>query len=146
MARLLALDVGEKTIGTATCDETGTFCFAGHTIRRQPEGYRKDMAAIRQLVQEKSVEQIVVGMPFRMDGTRGTQAEKVEVFIEALRRFVDVPVVCQDERLSTAEAEWALQDAAVRRDRRKAVIDSVAASVILQAYLDRTRTARGQGV
>lgn len=138
MARIMALDVGEKTIGVAVSDETETFAFPGETIVRQ-EGHRRDMAAIQRLIAEKGVEEIVVGMPLRMDGTRGMQAEKVEAFIETLRRFVSLPIAVQDERLSTCEAEKVLIAADRRREARKKVVDSMAASVILQSYLDRKR-------
>jgi putative Holliday junction resolvase len=140
MPRILGLDVGEKTIGVAISDETGTLAFPGTTIVRQ-EGKRRDMAALRQLVAENEIHEIVVGMPLMLDGTRGIQAEKVEAFITVLRNSVRIPITCQDERLSTSEAERVLIAAGRRREQRKATIDSVAACLILQAYLDRKRTA-----
>jgi putative Holliday junction resolvase len=136
MGRILALDVGEKTIGVAISDETGTYAFPGDTIRRQPEGHRKDMAAIRRLIEANAVREIVVGLPLRLDGSRSAQTERVEAFIEILRRFVSLPVIVQDERLSTAEAERVLIAAGRRRDQRKQTVDSMAASLILQSYLD----------
>src|SRR2546423_4039603 len=114
MPRILALDVGEKTIGVAVSDESETFAFPDRTLQRQEEGYRKDMTALRDLVESRGVEEIVVGMPLMMDGSRGIQAEKVETFIEALRRYVRVPIHVQDERLSTAEVERVL----IAADRR----------------------------
>ena len=135
MGRILALDVGEKTIGIALSDETATFAFPGRTIQRS-EGYRKDMNTLRSLVESESVEEIVVGMPLMMDGSKGIQAEKVEEFIAQLGRYVRIPIHTQDERLSTAEADRLLIAADRRRSERKQVIDSVAASVILQTYLD----------
>jgi putative Holliday junction resolvase len=138
MARLLALDVGEKTIGVAVSDETETFAFPGETILRQ-EGYRRDMNALRRLVEEKEIAEIVVGLPLMMDGSRGIQVEKIEAFVEQLRRYVIVPVVTQDERLSTLEAEKLLLTTDKRRDERKKVVDSMAASVILQSFMDRRR-------
>ncbi len=142
MARVLALDVGEKTIGIAMSDESQTYAFPGQTIVRQ-EGYRRDMAAIRRLVEDNEVGEIVVGMPLRMDGSRGIQAEKVEAFIETLRRFIRVPVAVQDERFSTSEAEKVLIAADRRREQRKETIDSMAAGLILQSYLDRRRRTEG---
>jgi putative Holliday junction resolvase len=140
MGRILALDVGEKTIGVAISDETGTLAFPGTTILRQ-EGRKRDMAVLRQLVAENQIEEIVVGMPLLLDGTRGIQAEKVEAFIAVLRNSVRIPINCQDERFSTSEAERVLIAADRRREQRKAAIDSVAACLILQAYLDRKRAA-----
>lgn len=138
MARVLALDVGEKTIGVAVSDESGTFAFPGEAIRRQ-EGYRRDMAALRALVAERDIGEIVVGLPLMMNGSRGVQAQKVEEFVETLRRFVQVPIYFQDERLSTREAEKVLTAAERGREARKQAVDSMAASVILQSYLDRKR-------
>src|SRR5438128_2053239 len=113
MPIILALDVGEKTIGVALSDDSHTFSFPDKTILRQ-EGHRRDMAAIRVLVEERDVGEIVVGMPISMSGERGTQAQKVEEFIEMLKRFVRIPVSTQDERLSTSEAEKLL----ISADRR----------------------------
>lgn len=138
MARVLALDVGEKIIGVAVSDESGTFAFPRKAIRRQ-DGYRRDMAALRALVAEQNISEIVVGLPLRMNGSRGVQVQKVEEFVEKLRRFVPVPVYLQDERLSTREAEKVLMAAERRREQRKQALDSMAASVILQSYLDRKR-------
>ncbi len=138
MGRILALDVGDKTIGIATSDETHTFAFPGKTLIRQPEGYRKDMAALRTMVEAEGIERIVVGLPLNMDGTHGPRAQLVEAFVEALGRYVRVPIDYQDERLTSFEAERMLIEMGRRRDQRKQVIDSVAASVILRAYLERT--------
>ncbi len=136
------MDVGEKTIGVAISDETETFAFPDKTILRQ-EGRRRDMAALRKLVEERGIAGIVVGIPINMNGTRGPQAEMAEGFVETLRRHVRVPVETQDERLSTSEAEKMLIAADRRRDERRQIIDSVAASVILQAYMDRKRSLAG---
>jgi putative holliday junction resolvase len=138
MARIMALDVGEKTIGVAMSDESETFAFPGKTILRH-EGFRKDMNVVRQLVEQNQVTEVVVGLPLLMDGSHGIQAGKVEEFAKTLRRFVRVPVVFEDERLSTFEAEEMLIAAGRKWQERKKVIDSAAASVILQSYLDRRK-------
>jgi putative Holliday junction resolvase len=137
---IMALDVGEKTIGVAFSDETATLAFPGETIFRQ-EGKKRDMAALRGLVAERQVREIVVGMPYMMDGSRGVQAEKVEEFIAVLRNNVRIPIHRQDERLSTSEAERVLMAGGRRREQRKQVIDSLAACLILQTFLDRRRAA-----
>lgn len=137
---IMALDVGEKTIGVAISDETGTLAFPGQTILRQ-EGHRRDMAAVRTLVSERQVRRIVVGLPLMMDGTHGVQAEKIAAFVEVLRRNVRIPVELQDERLSTAEAERVLIAGGQDRARRKRTVDSLAACLFLQTYLDRHRSA-----
>jgi putative Holliday junction resolvase len=136
----MALDVGEKTIGVAFSDESGTRAFPGETLWRQ-EGSKRDMAALRQLVAENQIREIVVGMPLRLDGTRGVQAEKVQAFIAVLRNSVRIPITIQDERLSTREAERVLIAADRRREQRKRTIDSMAACLILQTCLDRRRNA-----
>lgn len=141
MTKVMALDVGEKTIGVAFSDEAETMALPGVTLQRQ-EGHKRDMAALRQLVTENGVREIVVGMPLMMDGSRGIQAEKVETFLTYLRNSVRIPIMTQDERLSTREAERVLIAADRRRDERKRVIDSLAATLILQTYLDRKRNTR----
>src|SRR5579862_6851119 len=119
---ILGLDVGEKTIGVACSDETGTLAFPGETIVRQ-EGHRRDMAALRQLVADRQVSRIVVGLPLMLDGSRGVQAEKIEAFVAILRRNVRIPIELQDERLTTAQAERALLAAGQDRIRRKKTVD-----------------------
>ena len=138
MGKILALDVGEKTIGVAMSDESQTYAFPGKTIWRQ-EGYRRDMNLLKELVEQEEIAEIVVGMPFSMSGNRGVQAQKVAEFIEALKRYVKVPVHEEDERLSTFEADQMLTRAQRPRDRRKEVVDSIAASVILESFLERRR-------
>ena len=142
MSRVLALDVGEKTIGVAMSDETGSMAFPGVTIWRQ-EGIKRDMAALRQLISDSKVQSIVVGMPLMMDGSRGIQAEKIEAFVAVLRNNVRIPIHFQDERLSTLQAERVLIAADRNRTERKKTIDSMAACLLLQTYLDRrTEAAR----
>ena len=138
MSNILALDLGEKTIGVAFCDESNGIALPGTTLLRQ-EGWKKDMVALRQIVSERQIDEIVIGMPIKLDGTHGIQAEKVIEFIQVLRRSVRVPITTQDERFSTGEAEKALIAANVRREKRKQTIDSMAASIILQTYLARKR-------
>jgi putative holliday junction resolvase len=144
MAVILALDVGEKTIGVAISDESETFAFPGRTIVRQ-EGYRRDMTSVRQVIDEKAVQEIVVGLPLMMDGSRGIQAEKIDEFVEQLKRYTRLPIHLQDERLSTSEAEKVLISAGRRRHERKQVIDSGAASIILQSFMDRRKRQVAKG-
>ena len=132
---LLGLDVGEKTIGTAISDENGVMAFPCETILRK-EGWRRDMAALRELVVQNQIVEIVVGLPLMMDGRPGIQAEKVGAFVAVLRRSVRVPIIMQDERLSTREADRLLLQANLNREERKRFVDSVAACLLLQAYLD----------
>ena len=139
MARLLALDVGEKTIGVAVTDEAQSMAFPEITIIRQ-EGKKRDMALLRELVARYAPAAIIVGYPLMLDGTAGIQTEKIETFIVALRNNVRIPIVRQDERLSTREAERVLMAGGRRREERKKDVDSLAAALILQAYLDRRKS------
>ena len=137
MPRILALDVGEKTIGVAYTDETGTMAFPGETILRE-QGYRRDMAALRQLVADRRITRIVVGVPLLSDGALGDQADKVERFIAQLRGSVRVPIERQDESYTTASAEALLDEIGRPRAQQKRTIDSIAACLVLRDYLGRT--------
>ena len=137
--RFLGLDVGEIRIGVALSDETATLASGLPTLKRV--GPRKDVKAIARIVREREVGEVVVGMPWRLDGTVGPQAEKVAAFVEALRRSLSVPVETWDERLTSVAADELLAEAGVRRKDRKEKIDRAAAVLILQGYLD-ARAAR----
>lgn len=135
--RILALDVGEKRIGVAVSDAGGVIAQAAGVIIRR--SWAQVLAEIRTRVAESDAARIVVGLPLRMDGTEGDAAAGVRKFIDLLREAVPVPVEVQDERLSTAEAERAMIAGGVRRTRRRASRDAVAAALFLQTYLDRQR-------
>jgi len=132
--RILGLDVGEKTIGVAVSDELGITAQGVRTIRRK--GIRTDLEALNTIVSEYGVELMVVGIPVSMNGSIGTAAKNVLMFVEKLKQL-NIPVTTEDERLTTVMAERMLIEGNVRRDKRKKVIDKVAAALILQGYLDR---------
>jgi putative holliday junction resolvase len=132
--RCLGLDVGEKRIGLALSDPLGWTASPLPTLSR--ESWRKDVARIREAVERWEIRRVVVGLPIRMDGTSGEAAESILRFVERLRSVVRVAVETWDERLSTREAERMLVGADVRRNKRRQVIDGIAASLILQGYLD----------
>lgn len=134
--RIMGLDVGDKTIGVAVSDELGVAANPVVVIQRTAS-LKRDIAEVRRLAEERDVGQIVVGMPLMLDGTVGIQAEKVQAFVEALRRRVRIPVVVWDERLTTVEAERLLMEMDQSRAKRKKIIDKLAAAVMLQSYLDR---------
>lgn len=134
MPRLMALDVGTKTIGVAFTDETFTLVFPGETLLRS-EGYRRDMAALRKLVADRDVCRIVVGIPLREDLTPGPQASAVESFIARLRNSVRIPIIKQDEAFTTVAAAELLDSLGRPRSQHKRTIDSVSACVILQDHL-----------
>ena len=137
----MGLDVGEKTIGIALSDELGLTAQPYQTLKRQGED--QDLRAIRTILEERGIATVVVGLPMNMDGSTGRQARRVAAFAEKIEATLDVPVVYWDERLSTVAAERVLIQADVSRSKRKKLVDKLAASVILQGYLDSSPT---QGV
>ena len=135
--RVMGLDIGEKRIGVALSDPLGVIASALTVVERIT-----DEAAIRQIIdlaQENEVERIVVGLPLSLDGSLGRQAQAVQSFVELLKKGTQLSVVTWDERLSTVAAERALLEMGMKRDKRKKRRDSLAASFILQGYLDRER-------
>ena len=135
--RIMSLDVGSKTIGIALSDPARIVSQPFSVIART--GKEKDIRELCQVVKDKEVSLIVVGLPRNTDGSLGKSAMRVMEFVEALKRTVSVPVVTWDERFSTMAAERALISADVSRQKRKGVIDSVAAAIILDGYLDYLR-------
>lgn len=133
--RSIGLDVGDVRIGVALSDPLGIIAQPYSVVRTQSP--QQDAAVIARIAAETGARRIVVGVPFNREGKPGPQAEKVLAFVEVLRQTVDVEIILQDERFSTASAERTLIDAGVRREKRKRVIDKVAAQRILQTYLDR---------
>lgn len=140
MGKIAALDVGDKTIGVAFSDDERRMALPGVTLRRSRD-IKADFAALRTLFAEHRPDEIVIGLPLMMSGERGIQVEKVEAFAAALRGSVRVPIHFQDERLSTLEAGRGMLSAGRRGRDLKQTIDSVAASLILQSYMDRLRAA-----
>ncbi len=135
-ARIIGLDVGDKTIGVAVSDDLGISAQPVTVIRRK--NLRTDLAEIGSLVAEYEISEMVVGVPKSLNNTIGPQAEKVLKFIDTLKTsFPDITFHSWDERFSTVEAERVLLEADMSRKRRKGVIDKVAASFILQGFLDR---------
>jgi putative Holliday junction resolvase len=136
--RILGLDPGERRIGIAISDPTGTLA---HPLQVLVRGSREeDFAAIAALVAEHDVELIVVGWPLSLDGTEGPQARRVARYTDALAACLPVPVVSWDERFTTAAADEILRQIRGRKRRRRArargQVDAIAAAVILQSYLD----------
>lgn len=135
MARKMGLDLGDVNIGIAFSDPLGMFASGFINYRRR--SLEQDLQYIADLVKEQAVDTIVVGLPKNMDGTDGVRVEFTYNFCDKLKNYTSVPIVYQDERLSTVSAEKLLISADVSREKRKKVIDKVAASIILQNYLDK---------
>ena len=132
--RILALDVGERTIGLAVSDPFGWTAQGLYTIKRVSK--EKDLEQLMKLISEYQVSELLVGLPRNMNGTYGPQAEKVREFIEQIRTEVPCTITEWDERLSTKMAERSLIEADMSRAKRKKIIDTAAAACILQGYLD----------
>lgn len=135
--RIIGLDFGEKTIGVAISDPFGWTAQGVEIIRRKDENNLKEsVLRVRELINEYKAEKIVLGYPKNMNNTLGERAEKTEWFKKRLEREFDLPIVLWDERLSTIGAERTLLEADLSRNKRKKVIDKMAAIFILQGYLD----------
>ncbi|MCR5134488.1 MAG: Holliday junction resolvase RuvX [Clostridiales bacterium] len=140
MKRILALDVGDKTIGVAVSDALSIIANGVTTIERI--GIKKDTGKVIDYIREYDCGTVVIGLPLNLNGTDSVQTEKVRAFREKLENKLrslalqDVAVVYQDERFTTKLAEQVLIDGGVRRENRKKYIDKQAAVLILQSYLD----------
>jgi len=132
--RTLGIDLGDKTIGLAISDPSGILSQPVKTVRRID--IKRDMDAIKHVIDEYNVVKIVIGLPRNMNGSIGPQCEKTLQFADTLRGTIGLEVVLWDERLTTVLAERALLEADLSRKKRRKVIDSVAASIILQSYLE----------
>ena len=139
---LIALDVGERRIGVAGNDALGITVQPITTIQRTH--IQEDIGKILNIVNERGAQAIVAGLPYNMDGTLGFQAQRVEKFCQTLKEASDLPIYFFDERLTSAQSEKELIQLGMRRDKRKQVIDRLAAVHILEGYLQRQRaqTAR----
>lgn len=133
--RVMALDVGDAKIGVSFSDILGIIANGYETYVRKKDD--RDFVYIAELIKSKDVGTVVVGLPVSMNGVEGIRAEIVRAFAAKLSEYTDVNIVFQDERLSTVSAEKILIEADIRRDKRKKVIDKVAATIILQSYLDK---------
>ncbi|MDD3393183.1 MAG: Holliday junction resolvase RuvX [Clostridia bacterium] len=136
--RILGLDYGDKTIGVAVSDPFGWTAQGLEIIRREsPAEYKKSLKRLSELVQEYNPEIFVVGYPKNLDNSEGERCIKTKAFAERLeRRFPKTEIVLWDERFSTIAAERALREAELSHEKRKSVIDKMAAVHILQGYLD----------
>ena len=132
--RILGLDYGEKRIGVAICDELGLTAQGLPTIIRKTK--KHDWEFLGSLIRNYKVEKIVIGYPVRLDGSEGIQCEKVNRFTALLEATFFLPVFKWPETLSTKEAEEILINSGIRWEKRKKMVDKLAACLILQSYLD----------
>ncbi|WP_216665286.1 Holliday junction resolvase RuvX [Pseudoruegeria sp. HB172150] len=141
LARAIAgLDLGTKTIGVAVSDVFLSVATPLETIKRKK--FTEDAARLLQIIENRNLGGLVLGLPVNMDGTEGPRSQSTRAFARNLERLTDLPITFWDERLSTVAAERALLEADTSRRRRAEVIDHVAAGFILQGVLDRLRHLR----
>jgi len=136
--RVMALDVGDRRVGVAVSDPTGTLATPHTVIQRRSKA--EDFATVARLAAELDVELVVVGLPLTLDGEIGPQARRVTRYTQALAETIDVPVEFHDERYSTVTADELLMESS---RKRRVPIDAAAAAVILQDYLESQRNLRG---
>jgi len=132
--RILALDHGTKRVGVAVSDELKLIAQPLEFISAAP--FADFLARLKEILREKQVELILVGLPRNMDGSYGPAALRVQGFVATLRDAVAVPIQTWDERLTTAQAQRFLIQGKVRREKRKTKVDQTAAALLLQSYLD----------
>lgn len=132
--RILALDVGNKRIGVALSDELNILAQPLYTIHRK--GLERDIQEIVNIIKEKNVGTVIVGLPKNMDGTVGFQGEKTQKFAEILTQNIEIPLIMWDERLTTVSARRIMIENDVKQKDKKNLVDTVAAVVILENYLN----------
>ena len=138
--RVLGLDYGSKTVGVAISDTLGWTAQSVERITRKSENkLRQTLARIEELAKLYEADRIVLGYPKHMNNDEGERCARTEEFKEMLERRLGLPVILQDERMSTVSAERILMEGNVRRENRKEYVDKMAAAFILQTYLDRIK-------
>ncbi|OQX93920.1 MAG: Holliday junction resolvase RuvX [Tenericutes bacterium 4572_104] len=135
--RVIGLDLGDKTLGIATSDTSQTIASAYETIRFQNNDFENALDKLKEVVLELNPEKIILGLPKNMDGSIGFQAQKVLDFKTKIEEEIKIEVVLIDERLTSKMADSLMINASLSRKKRKSKIDKVAATLILQSYLDR---------
>ena len=130
----LGLDVGKKRLGVAGCDGMGLLATGLTTIKRT--SFKEDVAKLKQIIEDREVEVLVVGLPYSMDGTIGFQAKQVQKFAHRLSQALELPIEYVDERLTSVEAEAQLKAQKRFSSYNKGLIDRQAAAIILQQWLD----------
>lgn len=141
--RIMGLDFGSKTVGVAVSDSLLLTAQGLEIIRRKEENkLRQTLARIEEIIVEYEVEEIVLGLPKNMNATEGVRATLTQEFREKLERRTGLPVHMWDERLTTVAADKTMMEAGIRRENRKDYVDMIAATFILQGFLDRRSMQR----
>ncbi len=134
----MGLDYGTKRIGVALSNPEGTLALPFETIALKSDG--SHVRAIKAIIDTYRVDELVVGLPYNMDGSIGSRAEEVLKWARELEGLLGLPVVFWDERLSTSEAHERLMEINIKGPKRKSIVDKIAASIILQGYLDSEKS------
>ncbi len=137
--RYLGLDLGTRTLGMSISDTTKTIASTYKTIRFTDSDYNSLLEPLKKIVEEEKICKIVLGLPKNMNNSLGFRAEETIEFQKKLEKYLNMEVVLQDERLSTVEATHYMLEADISRKKRKKKIDSLAANIILQTYLDKEK-------
>ena len=144
--RVMGLDFGSKTVGVAISDPLFVTAQGIEIVRRQDENkLRQTLRRLEELIVEYEVGQLVIGLPKNMNATEGERVEKTREFADKLSRRTGLPVECVDERLTTVAADRTMMEAGIRRENRKEYVDKIAATLILQEYLDRQQMQKEIG-
>jgi putative Holliday junction resolvase len=138
---VLALDYGSRRIGMAISDEEARFAFPAGSLNCR--GRERDLVALGELISERSIQRIVVGLPLHMDGRRGEMAAAAEKFANAIAEMTGLPVEMLDERWTTREAERTLRESRRGHEKRRGSVDAAAATLLLSTFLERARHASG---
>ena len=136
--RAMGLDVGSITVGVALSDALKMIA-SSYTVIRYEQENEELFQQIVNIIKEKDVDEVAIGMPYHMNGDFSEGCKRSERFIENILKLIDIKIIKIDERLSTVSANNALLQFDVSRKKRKQVVDKVAATVILQTYLDRRK-------
>lgn len=136
----LGLDVGKKRMGVAGCDGTGLIATGLTTIYRT--SFAEDIKQLQDIINEREVKILVIGMPYSLDGSVGFQAKQVQKFADKIAKIIQLPIEYVDERLTSVEAETRLKASKKFSTRDKGAIDRQAAAIILQQWLDMRRSQR----
>ena len=135
--RIMAIDYGSKAIGVAISDELRLTVRPLTTLRRHKQSRNQIIAQLQNLIEENEIAELVVGLPLSLDGSIGDAAERVMVFVSELKKTILIPIIEQDERLTSREAEEVMRELGFDLRKRKEKSDEYAAAIILQDYLGR---------
>ncbi len=138
-ARVLGLDVGSTTIGLALSDVMRTIATPLETIDRKK--FTKDMETLAAIIKKQGVSGLVIGYPINMDGTHGPRTQSTRAFVSTMSKHIDLPMIFSDERMSTMAVERTMLAADLSRERRSQLVDKLAASYMLQGFLDSVKNS-----